>query len=201
MERPGSRLWPRVGAASLALFLAIALAAAGCGGSGKAQPQGSSPTNELTAPSSKSARARSSLIPTADAICKKLNAKLASERTDPHNDGELARGTRRHLALERAALLELAKLKPPSSLAQNWKQVVGYRRALAEELATLVGYAEAHNDKGIAALKASKLRLHRRLYEIASRAGFKDCALVGPGRVNGPSSPTPHPSGTPTTRA
>lgn len=201
MERPGSRLRLRAGAASLAPLLAIALAAGGCGGSSKAQPQGSSPTNELAAPNAKSPRARSSLIPAADAICKQLNAKLASERSAPRDDGELARGTRRHLALERATLLELTKLKVPASLAQDWKQVLGYRRALAEELTTLVRYAETHNDKGIGALKASKLRLHRRLYEIASRTGFKDCALVGPGRVNAPSAPTPHPSGAPPTRA
>ncbi len=187
MESSGNRLRLRIDAGLLASLVAIAVAAAGCGGAGKTQPQASAPPSHSTSPSPKGPNAASGLIPAADAICKQLNAKLASDPTAPSDDGQLARSTNRHLALERAVVLELAKLTPPASLAQSWKQILGYRRALAEELRMLIRYAEAHNAKGMQALKASKLRLHRELSKAASRSGFKDCALVGPGRLTSPS--------------
>jgi hypothetical protein len=169
-----------------ALTLAVLLAAAGCGGSSKSEAPGSG--------SSVTSVATARLIATADAICERLDARLA--RTTPvHLDSRtIARSAPQNAALERAALTELGKLAPPASLADDWKQIIAYRRTLADELARLGRYAKANDTRAVKALAVSKKRVHEKLFALAARDGFRVCSQVSTGRSTKPTGPSPPPT-------
>jgi hypothetical protein len=169
-----------------ALTVAAVLASAGCAGSSKSESTGSG--------SSSASAAIARLIATADAICQRLDARLASA-TPVHLDSRtIARSAPQNAALERAAVTELAKLGPPASLAEDWKQIIAYRRTLADELAALGRFAKANDTRAIKALAVTKKRVHEKLFVLAAHDGFRVCSQVGTGhrdRPTGPSPPTP----------
>jgi hypothetical protein len=168
-----------------ALALAVVLAAAGCGGSSKSESTDSG--------SSGASAATARLIATADAICERLDARLAST-TPVHLDSRtIARSAPQNAALERAALTELVKLAPPASLADDWRQIIAYRLTLADELARLGRYAKANDTRAVKALAVSKKRVHEKLFALATHDGFRVCSQVGTGRSTKPTGPSPPP--------
>jgi len=178
-----------------ALVAAAMLAAAGCGGSSTAAPSGSaaSRTEPTESRTSNDSAARSRLIAKADAICRRLNRELAAapSRLEAR---QIASSAPRNAALERRALAELGRLRPPASLARDWRQIIAYRRTLAEELAELGRYAKAGDVPAMKALGASKKRVHQKLSELATRDGFKDCSRVGAERSGAQALPLPLPA-------
>jgi hypothetical protein len=164
-----------------ALAILATLVATGCGSSSKAEPRGSSGP-----PSESAAAAR--LIAQADPICRRLNVELAAAARASHV--AIATSALRNAVLERTAVAQLSKLTPPASLAQDWRQILRYRRTLAEELVKLGGYAKANDAQAIKALAVSKKRVHKKLFEIARRDGFEHCSRVssGSGGRQAPSS-------------
>jgi len=137
--------------------LLAAVAVAGCGGS-----------KELS---------RSELIAKADPICRKANNALDSSKITPKNLPSLAPGL---ATTYEQASSELAKLKPPLSMAADWKVIVsGYRRAG-------VGFQEL----GVASKTSSLAKPSKTLIAgekeqfggqhdravTASRNGFVDCS-------------------------
>jgi hypothetical protein len=167
--------------ACTALAILVTLVSPGCGGSSKTEPSGSS------RPPSKSA-AVARLIAQADPICRRLNVELAAASRASHV--AIATSALRHAALERAAVAELSKLTPPASLANDWRQIIKYRRTLAEELVKLGGYAKANDTQKVKALAVSKTRVHKKLLEIAKRDGFEHCSRVSSGTSGGQAPPT-----------
>jgi hypothetical protein len=161
-----------------ALAILAALMAAGCGGgSSKTEPSGSSrpPGESVTV---------ARLIAQADPICRRLNVELAAAAR-ARSSVALATSALRNAALERTAVAELSKLTPPAALAQDWRQILEYRRTLAEELVKLGGYAKANDTQAIKALAVSKKRVHKQLFEIARRDGFAHCSRVSSGSSGG----------------
>jgi isopropylmalate/homocitrate/citramalate synthase len=147
---------------------AATLATTGCGGSTEAEQS----------TSSRSDSAASRLIARADVICKQLNIKLAP--TQPRvGTIALAQSSLQHATLEKRAITELGEIVPPASFELQWKQMIRYRRALAEALAQFAADAKADNVKAMHALAASKSRMHQTLARTASHDGFKDCSQVG----------------------
>jgi hypothetical protein len=130
------------------------------------------------------------LIAQADPICRRLNVELAAASRASHV--AIATSALRHAALERAAVAELSKLTPPASLANDWRQIIKYRRTLAEELVKLGGYAKANDTQKVKALAVSKTRVHKKLFEIAKRDGFEHCSRVSSG-TSGGKAPTSRP--------
>lgn len=81
--------------------------------------------------------------------------------------------------IEQRALAELNTLTAPPGLARDWQLLLSYRHELASELGALVPYAKAGDTQRIDSLARSKRRTHRALLVVASRAGFRDCGVVG----------------------
>jgi hypothetical protein len=115
----------------------------------------------------------------AEAICGRLNKEIDKVKPASTSMREFARLAPSHAALELATVRELSSLSPPASIAGAWRQVIAYRRKLADELLQLGQAARAKDSARVRALGASKLTAHKKLLEFATRAGFKDCALVG----------------------
>jgi hypothetical protein len=122
---------------------------------------------------------RSPLIAQADSICKQLNTEFAAHK--PASDGlpEIARVSPDRAVLEQRTVRELAALTPPTSLAHDWQQIIGYRQTLAKELAELGRYAKTNDMVAVRRLEASKKVQHKKLFTVARRNGFTDCAQVG----------------------
>ena len=119
------------------------------------------------------------MIAGADAICGRLNAKFAAGKATSLRVREIARLAPSRAALERTTATELSKLTPPASIASDWRQIIAYRKTLAEELVKLGQDAKLNDAAGIRALAASKKRVHGQLLSTATRDGFKDCSRVG----------------------
>jgi hypothetical protein len=157
----------------------VALLAIGCGGSGNATTGGApvTTTSAGQSPSPGEAQAKARLIAQADVICRRFNEQLINEsRAEAAN---VSRTAPRNATIEMRAVEELAKLTPPSSLANDWTQILAYRRTLAEELVTVARDAAANNAAGMQALGASKKKIREKLTQLAGRDGFKDCTSVG----------------------
>jgi len=56
---------------------------------------------------------------------------------------------------------------------------VGYKRSLANQLGDLAALVRRGATAPLSALRKSKDRLYKQLAEVASKAGFKDCATTG----------------------
>jgi hypothetical protein len=160
---------------------------AGCGGKSSTTSSTTSAASLHTATGSnlgKSSTARQ-LIAMADAICRESKAQLV--RSDKRFYGEKHRQQRAELAahvvrnetIERRTTGELAKLTPPSDLAPAFGKIVEYKRSLANQLGDLAALVRRGATASFSTLRKSKDRLSKQLAEVASKAGFKDCAIAG----------------------
>ncbi len=137
-------------------------------------------TATAAAASSDPAAAASQLVAQADAICRRLNEQLAASSRHIEASG-IARAAARHAALERRSAAELARLRPPASLAADWRRIVLYRETSAEELVAFVRAVQAKDARATSTFAASKRRVHQSLSALATKDGFTDCARIGPG--------------------
>jgi hypothetical protein len=169
------------------LMVAIGLPATGCGGSSSGSTGRPGTAAATTAPRPQSGTSsdpsggtvKSRFIAAADAICGRLNAAIADPLGTVLNDTNLARLAPAHALLEKKAVSELGRLKPPESLASDWLKLLAYRRTLAKELAEVGAAAKAHDAASIKKLGASKKRVHRQLEALAARDGFGPCGEAG----------------------
>jgi hypothetical protein len=180
----------RTSGLSLLVLAVIGLTIVGCGGGAStAGTASSASTTDTTSAGAKGTQARgthtseSRFIAKADAICHGVNLELASVKPKSKGLKEIARLTPHNVAIEGIALIKLAKLDPPTSLAHDWQQMLGYRRTLADELSKLARSANQEDEAALKALAASKKRTHASLGTLATRDGFKDCAKVGLGNT------------------
>jgi hypothetical protein len=170
--------------ASVCTVAALMAVLIGCGGgSSHISPVASHP--EGTAPAAE-------LVTKADAICKRINSVLVTSGSGSRDLHAISRSASRNAVLERVALNELDKLKPPPSLSRDWARIVEYRRTLAHELVELGRDAKADDRRAVQALAASKKRVHDKLFSLATRDGFKYCSEV---RANAGQSGAAAPSG------
>jgi hypothetical protein len=163
----------------LLILLAAALSIGGCGGGSSTAAPSASDTGAVAA-AAPSSPEKARFVAAADSICKGLNAELAANAAKNTSVTEIARVVPDHVKLERDALSKLGKLDPPSSLTDDWRRILGYRRTLANELAEIARVAGQHQDaQALKVLVASKKRMHKALQDAAKPLGFKDCADVG----------------------
>lgn len=139
-------------------LVAIVFAASGCGGS-------TGSTKPLT---------RSELIARADAICRRINAQLNTIGIKSGKDYA------RLGAYEQAAVAEMRRLTPPTSMASGWEQVVSGAQARADATAKIGTYppegAFVARKPAVRAAYAAAGTGMRRMTVAAQREGFKDCA-------------------------
>jgi hypothetical protein len=171
-------------ASAIMVLVACALASAGCAGSRPPSKASAAPTNDPAA-----AKAPASFIAHAEAICTHLNAALAHAAEEQRSN--FVRSSQRNAALEGATAEQLSSLTPPASLVGTWRRMNAYRHTLAADLVRLAKSASTHDNKQLQVLAESKQRAHLQLSDLASAAGFKDCAQVGPAVK---AAPTPSPS-------
>ncbi len=152
---------------------------AGCGGSSTAASKSVSTNSPASSPAPASSLSRQAFVTKADAICQRLDARIARVKAKSASLREIERIAPPHTALEQAAASELGTLSPPAAIAREWRASVTYRRMLAEELLTLVQAAKANDSARIKALAASKLSVHKKLLAAGTHAGFKYCSQVG----------------------
>lgn len=142
--------------AALALA-ATTLAMSGCGGS-------SSSAKPLT---------RAELIAKADVICRRVNVKFASSKVASQQD--LARVSSEIASYERQAFAELSKLVPPTSLANDWAQILTVTHTFADNTAKISEYAKSSNVAAERVLFASSQTIRQQMTATARRDGFSDC--------------------------
>lgn len=170
--------------ALLALVM-VAVSAGGCGG-GSHTTSSTAPANATTPTASNAAASRAprsdpglqQIIAKADPICRRLDSELAATEPKSLALAEVARQAPRRAALEQASVADLDKLVPPAAIARDWRQIIAYRRTLADELLELGRLAKAKDTAAIHRLAAAKERVHERLLATASRDGFKYCSRV-----------------------
>jgi hypothetical protein len=180
VARPGRSMTGAIAAATVA----VVVSASGCGGAKRPHPAASTAAGQSTAvapaqahPSVRSTD-ESRFFASVDPICRQLNVALRQNR---QNGGasEASAATARNAALERAAVLRLNKMVPPSSLAADWKTMNKYRWTLVAQLLRLAKDFRMHDTKDADVLSRAKQRTHNLLLVLASNVGFKDCAQVG----------------------
>lgn len=165
---------------------ASALIASGCGGSSKSSThtessalagsttQQASTSSPKQASTSSKPLTRTQLIAKADAICKRVNARLASSTA--HNHQQIVRIAAQLAAFERTATGELMQLVPPAELATDWSQIVAGVRALADTTARYGEYAASNQLANAQKFIVAGRRRTRQAAAVAKRDGFTDCA-------------------------
>lgn len=119
---------------------------------------------------------RAQLIAKADAICRRVNARLSSANNTIKTQQDIARVAPKLSAFEQAALAEMSKLVPPAALAEDWKVIVTGAQTLADNTAKLGEYAGSNNLKAARTLIATSQKVQQRMLATAKRDGFKDCS-------------------------
>src|SRR6267378_8223160 len=140
MELPSrASAWISTSLAALAATAALA----GCGGgsasagspaSAKPAPptNGASTASPAPRPSAKDP-ARARFAASAGAICKRVNAELTAVKPKRASVAEVLRRVPGNAATERRGAAELSALVPPVAIAHDWRLIIVYRRALANE--------------------------------------------------------------------
>lgn len=144
------------GTAIGALAIAVLAVANGCGSSSK----------PLT-PAQLTARA--------DAICKRVTAKLKAAGSSVNTPEELKHRIESLSTFEQDALGELSALVPPESLEADWKRFVAGAQTLAEDTAKLSTYLNAKATAQVKAVIASTDATQRQMIAIAKRDGWTAC--------------------------
>ncbi len=181
----------------LPLFVLIVgvLALAGCGGSSKTGSSSTSAVNtETSSTSSGSGTATTSTTPVkvasgtplsksrlvagADAICKRLSLELdASNKLRTQQD--VIRAVQHRTAIEKAALVELSKLVPPTSLAKDYQKLLSARQTVIEDIKKLGEDVEAKNSSAEGPVYVSSGIVLRQMAATAKHSGFKYCGQLG----------------------
>ncbi len=170
----------------LPIGLIATVAIAGCGGSSKAKPITSASATTVsagptTAPASSEALSPSpgNMISSAERICKRLDTELKAASATVTSFRALAVTASRLATLEDQAISELDVLKAPARIAEDWREMMAYRRTVASNLPEIARAAQ-HEERGVVkAASSSVTSAERGLLATATRAGFKYCSHVG----------------------
>jgi hypothetical protein len=78
----------------------------------------------------------------------------------------------------RAAVVQLAKLVPPTAMASDWQQYLNAVSQLNEDGIKLTGFARLGDAITTVPLATTMKVLRQRFIKIARRDGFKACSTV-----------------------
>ena len=165
----------------LAAVAAIAamLAAAGCGKSSTTATTGSAATAASTDAVAKTGSALSdaALIAKANAICGRVNAKVAAIDARTPNSNEFGQRVTQTANAESNGILALRGLTPSASMTNDWQQIVASAHTLAEETSQLGAYLQVKDSRSRAQL-SNISAIEAQIRAITKRDGFKDCAQI-----------------------
>jgi hypothetical protein len=166
--------------------VAATLAVSGCGKSASTTTTTTSAANTQTAtgqtsteaakPVSSTPISSAELISKANSICRRVAARRASNRAETRE--QIAQVASELASFERGISAELATLAPPTSLANDWQQILTGARTLASDTAKVGEYARANQlqTPAVAGIIADRAKVEHQLLVIAKHDGFTDCA-------------------------
>jgi hypothetical protein len=137
------------------VIASITLASVGCGGSSKAV----SLTN-------------AELIAKTNTICARFNVKYHAHGSTTFQD--FARNVPLLAQYEHTVAAELRTLRPPASLANDWKQMVDDEQTLANDTSKIVPYAKENKLSAVIPLMTMGQHIQQQLVAIAKRDGFSE---------------------------
>lgn len=120
---------------------------------------------------------RAELTAKADAICKSVSAKLATNKK-VSSIQDIARTAPELASTEQSALNELSKLVPPTTMEADWKSFITGAQTLAENTAKLGEYAKSNDLKSARTLIVSSEATVKQMTAIAQKYGIKNCEQV-----------------------
>lgn len=138
----------------LAAALALGVALAGCG---SAKP--------LT---------RAQLVSDANGICARIHAEIKKQGL-ANTPQQFAHLVRKLAGFEQQQLEAMRKLKPPSSLASDWKHMLEGAEEVAEDAGNLSTDVQLKKEKTSREALTGILHVQQRLSPIAARDGFTNC--------------------------
>jgi hypothetical protein len=181
INQPQDRI--TMSSARLVAFAVVAavVALSGCGKSATTatthtQAAAAQAGTETSKPASSTPTSSGELISEANAICRRVAARRASNRAETNE--QFARVVSELASFEQGISAELAKLAPPASLASDWRQILTGVQMLAADTAKVGEYArtnQLHTAIGARVVSARE-KLENQLLSIARRDGFTDCA-------------------------
>lgn len=162
--------------AAIAIAASI-LGAAGCGESSSTTTgaKGTAATSTAAATTTP-ALTKAALIAKADAICRRVNAKIAATDARYSNSKEFQQRVSLIAGDERSGLPSLNELTPPVSMEGEWKKIVVGAETLAEETGKLGAYIKTKDATISRAQFARVDEVERQMLGITRRVGLKDCA-------------------------
>ena len=117
---------------------------------------------------------KSELVAKGDAICKRVNTRMAKE-PDPKTTADLQRLAKRTVELSDPAIDDMEALEPPSELEDDFKKFVASlkrQRDLTKELGDAAGKDDTAKIQEIGTKAQKQQDEYRRL---TGRIGFKEC--------------------------
>jgi hypothetical protein len=117
---------------------------------------------------------KSELVAKGDAICKRINTRMAKE-PDPKTTQDLQRLANRTVELSDPAIADMGKLEPPSHLESDFKKFVASlkrQRDLTKQIGAAAGKDDTAKIQEIGAEAQKAQDEYRRL---TGKIGFKEC--------------------------
>jgi hypothetical protein len=171
------------------MLAATTLAVCGCGGASKTETTASTTTPAQSTTQAQTTAAttpkeiqvktgspltRATWIAKGDAICMRINAKLAV--TNNSTEQDLARNLPVAARYDRLEAAELSKLVPPAPMASDWSKVLKDLQKFATYTTTVAGYARANRFPEATPIVDAGNAVQKELTVIAARDGFKECS-------------------------
>jgi hypothetical protein len=114
------------------------------------------------------------LVAKGDAICKRVNARMAKE-PDPQSASDLELLAKRTVALSDPAIAEMKALDPPGELQPDFKRFVASLRR-QRDLTKQIGDAAGAGDTAkIQKVTADAQKAEREYRRLSGKIGFKEC--------------------------
>jgi hypothetical protein len=115
------------------------------------------------------------LVAKADPICQRADHTFDSSNISTQQG--IAQNAQKIAAQEHQAATELASLKPPASLSNDWKTIVGAYQTVAKDMTELGEHAKAKGTLTIEApIIASLTNAQNDRVAAAGQDGFANCA-------------------------
>lgn len=148
----------RASATRIVAVAVVALALAGCGS-----------TKPLT---------KMQLVSRANALCRDVQTKMKTVGPAKNVQG-LASIAKKLAGFEQQQIESMRKLKAPSSMTSDWKQMIEGVEEVAEDAGTLSTDVQLKKDKAAGEALKQVGAVEKRLAPIVRRDGFTDCKELG----------------------
>ena len=120
---------------------------------------------------------KSELVAKGDAICKRVNARIAKQ-PDPQSAADLKRLAQRTIKVYDPAIDDMKALDPPSELESDFKKFVASLRRL-RDLTKRIGDAAGEGDTAkIKHVSTDAQKVQQEYRRLTGKIGFKECGGV-----------------------